>query len=179
MVEEFKVIKDFENYSVSNFGNVRNDKTGRILKTRINNKGYKQVDLWNNGEKKTMKIHRLIAETFISNPDNKTCVDHKDNDRLNNNIENLRWSTFQENSQNTKLSIKNSSGIKGISFDKKMNKWSAYIQIDGKKKHLGYFENIEDAKNARQKFANKIFGEYTNACEKIIIINHVENFNLN
>jgi len=69
-------------------------------------------------------LHRLISEAFIPNPDNKLCIDHIDNNTLNNNsINNLRWVTTKENAQNAKLSAKNTSGFKGVSFHKKLNKW--------------------------------------------------------
>lgn len=178
MVEDFKVIKDFENYSVSNLGNVRNDKTGLNLKQATNEKGYKFVGLSKNGKTTHKRIHRLIAEAFIPNPEKKSLIDHIDNNPCNNNIDNLRWSTHRENSQNAKKSTKNCSGFKGVSWIKAKNKWRAYLMIDGKLKHLGYFDNIEDAKKVRQEFANKFFGEYTNSCEKIININ-IANVNIN
>ena len=52
-----------------------------------------------------------MQKHLLENPDNKLCVDHMDTNRLNNNIDNLRWSTSQENNRNTKLSSKNTSGI--------------------------------------------------------------------
>lgn len=170
MEEEFKNIKGFENYSISNFGNVRNDKTGRILKPGISS-GYYNVVLCDDGKQLTKRIHKLVADAFIPNPKNKNCIDHIDNNRLNNNINNLRYATSQENNMNKKLSCKNTSGFKGISFNKQRNKWEAYIKIDGKSKNLGYFEKIEDAVNARVKEATKFFGEYKNSCEKEITIN--------
>jgi hypothetical protein len=75
MEEEFRVIKDYENYSVSNFGNVINNKTGRILKPGIDGGGYYHVILHKDGIRKTCKIHRLLANTFIPNTDNKKCID--------------------------------------------------------------------------------------------------------
>ncbi len=169
MMEEYKIITDYDNYSVSNFGNVRNNKTDRILKQSIDTHGYYKVSLCKDKKNKTCKVHRLVAEAFIQNPDNKRNVDHIDNNRLNNHVENLRWATIKENSQNAKLSSKNTSGFKGISWYEKINKWHARIMIDGKTKHLGYFDNIEDAKIARQDFANRIFGEFTNTCEKTLL----------
>jgi len=165
MTEEYKPIEDFENYEISNLGSVRNKKTGRILKYFINKDGYYKVMLWKNNKGFNKKIHQLIAQAFIENPENKQCIDHIDNNRLNNNINNLRWATNQENSQNRQLSSNNTSGVKGVSFHKKANKWQAHIKIDGIKIHLGYFDNIEDAKQARVIKAQQAFGVYINSCE--------------
>lgn len=78
-------------------GEVKNNITGNILKPFINkNSGYKIIDLWSNNKCKKVAIHRLIAEAFIENPFNKPTVDHKDGNRLNNSIENLRWATYSE-----------------------------------------------------------------------------------
>ena len=111
------------------------------------------------------KIHKLVAELFIDNPENKRCVDHIDNDRLNNNINNLRWVTYQENNRNRQLNANSTSGVKGVCFDKKANKWKAHITIDGIQIHLGIYDNIEDAKAARVARANAAFGIYINSCE--------------
>ena len=171
MEEEYKIIKGFENYEVSNFGRIRNYKTGRILKPKINKQGYYQVSLSSDGIPYTKYVHHLVGTMFIPNPENKKIIGHIDNNRLNNNIENLRMVSHQENCMTRKLSSKNTSNYKGVSFSKEKNKWMAFIQINGKNKHLGYFENIDDAINARVKKAKEIFGEYINSCEKEININ--------
>ena len=162
MNEEFRNIEDFDNYEISNLGNVRNKKTNKILKQSICD-GYYKINLSKNGTIKNKKIHKLVANAFIENPENKSCVDHIDNNRLNNNISNLRYATNKENQQNSKLSSKNTSGIKGVTYEN--NKWRARINIDGIKIHLGYFENIEDAKQARLIKAQQVFGVYMNSCE--------------
>ena len=178
MQEEYKIIKDFENYEVSNFGNVKNLKTGRILKPGIEGHGYHFVILYKDGKQFIKKIHKLVANAFLPNPLNKSCVDHVDNDRLNNNINNLRYATYQENNRNRKISKNNKCGSKGVSFHKKTNKWRADICIDGKNKYLGLFEKLEDAVNSRVRKAEELFGEYINKCEKIININ-IENLYIN
>lgn len=179
MQEEYRIIKDYPNYSVSNFGHVKNDKTGKILKQVNDGNGYYIVSLCKENKRTNCRIHKLVANAFLPNFENKKCIDHIDNNPSNNNIDNLRWATNSENSQNTKISSKNTSGIKGVDWYKKLNKWRAQITIDGKTKHLGYYETLEEAKKARQEYANKIFGEYTNTCEKIINININGNINGN
>ena len=112
-----------------------------------------------------LKVHKLVANAFIDNTKNKTIVDHKNNNKLDNNINNLRWCTSQENNRNRSISNRNTSNIKGVFFDKKYNKWRAQITIDGTNVHLGCFDNIEDAKKARATRAKKVFGIFINACE--------------
>jgi hypothetical protein len=171
MSEEFKIIKDFENYEISNLGNIRNIKTNKILKNSINSNGYKITSMFKNNKFKKHYIHRLIALTFIPNPDKKKCVDHINNNRLDNDINNLRWVTLSENSHNAKLSTLNTSGVKGVYWNKENNKWHAQIRLNCKKYHIGYYEEKEEAIKARREKAKELFGEYMNECEKEITIN--------
>ena len=113
----------------------------------------------------------MVADAFLPNPLNKKCVDHVNNDKLNNNVENLRFASTRENGMNRQIGKNNTSGYKGITFHKNKNKWMAQIKINGKNKNLGYFEKIEDAVNTRVNKAKQIFGEYINECEKTININ--------
>ena len=166
-VEVFRSIDGYENYTVSTFGKVKNTKTGKILKSRLNRGGYLIIDLYEDRVKKTHKIHRLVANAFIDNQDEKECVDHKNNDKTNNNISNLRFATPKENGQNRILSSNNTSNVKGVSFDKRRKKWRAHIKIDGISIHIGYYDDLDDAKIARINRANQAFGIYTNACEKL------------
>ena len=166
-MEEFRIIKNFENYSVSNFGNVKNNKTNKILKQYNHTKGYKKIEIL--GIKKF--IHRLVAEAFIPNPENKPYIDHINNIRDDNRIENLRWVSINENNQNKSMSINNTSGFKGVTFDKVKNKWRAEIGHNGKMINIGRYDTKEEANNARVQKAKELFGEYTNKCEKEININ--------
>ncbi len=166
-VEVFRSIEGYKNYAISSFGKVKNVITGKILKARNGKYGYLRVNLYEYRVMKTHQVHRLVANAFIDNPDDKLCVDHKNNDRTNNHISNLRYATANENQHNRKLSSNNTSGIKGVYFDKRVKKWCARIKIDGIRIHIGYFDNLEDAKIARINRANEAFGIYTNACEKL------------
>jgi hypothetical protein len=163
--EQWKSVDGYDNYEVSNRSRVKNIDTGKILKRSIRNKYY-GANLYNNDKMKTFKVHRLVAIAFVANPHDKPCVDHINNDKLDNNVTNLRWATFKENNQNKPKQSNNTSGVKGICWDKRSNKWRAHIQIDGIKVHLGYFDNLDNAKEARVEKANKAFGNYTNSSEK-------------
>lgn len=94
----WKKIKRNNNYSINEKGEIRNDRTGKI-KTPFLNKsnGYYTADLWKDNKSQKVTIHRLLAEAFIANPENKPCVDHKDGNRQNNKLSNLRWATFSDN----------------------------------------------------------------------------------
>ena len=115
MEEEYKKIDGYENYEVSNLGNVRNSKTNRILKPAQNNRGYYHVDLSKDGTTKTFRIHRLVGFAFIPNPENLREIDHIDRIRTNNSITNLRWVSISNNNRNkpkkTKCIIKIYGGI--------------------------------------------------------------------
>lgn len=87
-------IKGYEGiYEVSDKGRVRSLKYGkeRILKQRRDKDGYIQVDLYKNCDQKTCKVHRLVAQAFIPNPDNLPQVNHKDENKTNNSVQNLEW----------------------------------------------------------------------------------------
>ena len=79
--EIWKGIRDFPNYEVSNLGRIRNKKFDRILKPLEVGWGYVVVELWNNGQSQSKKIHRLVAEAFIPNPNNKPQVNHIDGNK--------------------------------------------------------------------------------------------------
>ncbi len=99
-MEIFKDIKGYEGYyQISNFGNVKSFKWGkiRILKFANNNKGYLVVTLCKNGIKNQILAHRLVIEHFIKNPLNKPFTNHKDCDKKNNHYTNLEWVTNSEN----------------------------------------------------------------------------------
>ena len=97
-------IKGYENlYEINKFGDVKSlhkKNKGLILKPRKDHNGYLLVNLTKNKKKTTYKIHRLVAETFIPNSENKPCVDHINTIRDDNRVENLKWVTHKENNNN-------------------------------------------------------------------------------
>lgn len=102
-MEIFKDIQGYPNYQISNQGRVWNSKTQRYIKASKKDNGYYALNLIAaNGKRKKEYLHRLIALAFIDNPNNLPQVDHKDRNRENNSIENLRWVSASTNQRNTK-----------------------------------------------------------------------------
>ena len=94
----WKEIIDFEGlYEINEYGEIRNIITNEIRSPYISNKGYKCIDLYKNGVRYKMLIHRLVAIHFVPNPNNYPIVLHKDNDKLNTHYSNLQWGTYSEN----------------------------------------------------------------------------------
>ena len=96
-MEIWKKIETFNHHECSTYGNVRNIKTGKILKGSKSSRGYTQFCISEFGKRHLVFGHRLVAETFIENKDNKPFVNHVDGNKMNNHIENLEWCTPAEN----------------------------------------------------------------------------------
>lgn len=96
----WKEIPDYEGlYEINEYGDVRSMKTGKLKIQGIFKNGYKYVQLWKNNKQYNHTIHRLVAITFIPNPLNLPIVMHKDNNKLNCFVDNLKWGTYAENTQ--------------------------------------------------------------------------------
>lgn len=114
MREEWKNVKYYENkYQVSTFGRVRNKVTRRILTHGLNRNGYHRVNLYDESGMKSKFVHRLVAQAFKPNPENKPQVNHIDEDKANNNVNNLEWMTAKENN-NYGTRIERVSKIQGV-----------------------------------------------------------------
>ena len=114
--EVYRVIKDYPRYMVSSFGNVKNIKTGRILRPGPSTGGYLFVGLHVDGKKQiSKKIHKLVSDAFLLNLQNKRCVDHIDHNRQNNRLSNLRLASHHENSCNKSKQLNNKTGYIGVS----------------------------------------------------------------
>lgn len=116
--EMFFPINGYDNYSISNYGNVKNTKNGRILKPGLGTHGYYFVNLCKFGTNKNFLIHRLVASAFIPNLESKKIVDHKDGNPQNNKLENLHFASLIQNQMNRKISLNNTSGTKGVCWKK-------------------------------------------------------------
>ena len=97
MIEELKDIKDYEGeYAITRDGRVWSYKSNKFLKHGLV-KGYHRVCLCKEGKCKNFRVHRLVAQTFIPNPEGLPEVNHKDEDKSNNNVNNLEWCSYEYN----------------------------------------------------------------------------------
>ena len=198
-VEVWKDVVGFEDYyEVSNTGKVRRKKgktvykDGRIarfsqtvLKPSVFKKGYLMVFLSVKSKKKAKSVHRIVAEAFIPNPENKETVNHIDCDKTNNHVSNLEWMTNRENTihgtenglfmkaattRRKKKQIKKNgdwtSQYVGVSYDNKKGKWLAQITHNWKHIYIGYYNEEEDASEAYQKKLKELEDEIIQLPEK-------------
>ena len=141
-METFKDIKGYEGiYQINRLGEVRRIlKNGfNVLNGKIDYHGYRRVKLSVNGKYKDFKVHQLMAITFLNHTPNgmKSVVDHIDNNKLNNRLDNLQIVTTRENNSKEK---NGTSKYTGVSWYKSTKKWKAQIGVNGKKISLGYFK---------------------------------------
>ena len=133
-VETFVKIEGFEKYEVSNLGKVRNIKSGIMLKPWITKDGYLKHNLYGYDKQKYLLLHRIVATAFIDNPEEKPCVNHIDENKLNNDLSNLEWCTVRENI------------IHGTRTKRVAEKLSQkVIQLDLNDNVLNEFESIKQA----------------------------------
>lgn len=127
----WKDILGFEGYyQINENGEVLNVKTGKLRSLRVKKNGYIDVDLYKNGEVQWKRVHVLVAEAFIPNPENYPIVMHKDNNKANNHVSNLKWGTI---SQNTKDAYDD-----GLFIHNKLLKYRVYNEDTGfSKEYVG------------------------------------------
>lgn len=148
MIEEWKAIPGYEGlYEVSNKGNVRNVRRNTLLRLSKNNDGYIQVHLYKNGIRNKFQVHRLVAQAFLPNIDNLPQVNHKDENKTNNNVTNLEWCTAK---YNTNFGTRN---IRRRETAIKNGSWSGLSKEEYHKKY--YEENKEKILEQHREYYEK------------------------
>ena len=123
-VEQWKDIVGFEGYEISSWGRVYSHKSQRFLVQVINSWGYAEVRLYDlRGRQHSKRVNRLVAEAFIQNPDGHPIVNHIDECKTNNHVENLEWCTQKHNMNagTVKKRISDTESIPVIQYDMDMN----------------------------------------------------------
>ena len=118
-----------------------------------NNRGY----IVSNTRGKAIKLHRLMLNCYNS----KITIDHINHNKLDNRRCNLRFVSRSQNGMNSKIHSNNTSGVSGVNWDKKLNKWIVRITVDYKRIYLGSFDSFEKAKERRLNAEEKYYGEYS------------------
>lgn len=152
--EVWKDIKGYEGfYQISNLGNVKSLKrkvySGRkrtrwqyekiLSNNKTNGKGYKIVSLNKDSKSKNKYIHRLVAETFLENPNNYKYINHKDENKSNNNVDNLEFCTAQYNSTYNNLHIRNGLKNRNNKYSKKV------LQLNDNDEIINTYPSISEA----------------------------------
>lgn len=140
-------VKGYEaRYLVDENGNVYSFASQRELTQRYNADGYKTVSLYSDGKIKQRGVHRIVAEAFIENPNNYPIINHKDEDKANNNVNNLEWCTYRYNICYKDANKRRSETMKGRPalnrkgvYARKVgdSEWTYYSSIDSAKKATG------------------------------------------
>lgn len=127
----------------------------RTLKWRVQPSGnthYAIANVHNAGRRTTVRMHRMLLSGGM--------VDHVNRNGLDNRRENLRVCTPQQNQGNSCKQSDNTSGFKGVCWDKNKSKWRAQIYLAGKKMHVGYYETTQEAAAAYDAKARELFGDF-------------------
>ena len=149
-MDEFVPIPDCDGYFINKNGEILSkikNKAGKILKTQKEKTGYIKIILRLDKKPKTLRVHRLLALTFIDNPNNYNIVDHINRNREDNRLDNLRWVDCYQNNHNRSMHKDNKCGHKNIVSDTKKNGKTYYlcrIQHKGKSISKG-FTTLEEA----------------------------------
>jgi len=155
--EVWRPVKEFPTlYKVSNTGKVASYR--KELAQHIINSGYVKTSFKIAGKNNQRLVHRIVAEAFIDNPDNKREVNHKDGNRLNNHASNLEWMTSSENKQHARkelgsvynvptlgLKLSKASKYYNVGYDKSRKKWKSCVRVDNVNYHQKRFDTEEEA----------------------------------
>lgn len=155
---EWEDIKGYEGlYQVSTMGLVRGIKSGKTLSPDETKDGYERITLYKDSKPKHFLVHRLVAETFIPNPDNLSEVNHKDENKQNNSQDNLEWISAKDNcnygTRNRKIALSKNKPILQLSLGKFIREWESAAEVA---RVLGYAQgNICSCCNGNRNTAHK------------------------
>lgn len=148
-------------YEVSSMGRVRSYIGGhcKILKCTTNDKGYRVIQI----SRRTHKVSKLVLETFVGVRPPGLEAEHENRKQYDDRLSNLSWKTHLENMQNRgRFKGSSSGGIPGVSLymnnarPNQSGKWRAFIKIEGKLKHIGYFKLKKEAARARKNYEKNL-----------------------
>ena len=161
--EIWKDIKGFENkYQISNLGNLRNSNTNNTLKFRKSSRGYLTITIRKKSKVYCYLVHRLVAETFLPNPNNYPQVNHIDGNKSNNIVDNLEWCTASNNQKHAYrigLHVNDTQKMKRMNEKSKLKIKKKVIQYDLNGNIINEFESLKDAE-----FQTKIKYQYISNC---------------
>ena len=161
---DFVQIPGWDDYFINRDGDILSKKFGKekILKPTINTHGYYQIRLLKKEKTKIYRVHRLVALTFIPNPNNYEMIDHIDRNKKNNCVDNLRWCNHQINNANKSKPKTNTSGLKNISFHKSSQTYKVQIFRNGKNITIKHFDTIQEAVLHRNALLDELGERYDN-----------------
>lgn len=169
-MNEIKALKDILDYepdtgffrwkpreSTTREGKIFNTRFAGAVAGTINGHGYVQINI----SGRLHKAHRL-AWLFVHG-DCPALIDHINRDRTDNRICNLRQATKAQNAANSGATSRSKTGVKGVSWSDKENKWIAYIRVDGRSKRIGAFTEISAAASAYRNYSILLHGDFARA----------------
>jgi len=152
--EVFLAYPSNPDYLVSSAGRIKSIKYNKELLLALNNDGkYLYVTMSIDGKRVNKKVHRMVAETWLTNDDQTLQVNHIDGNKLNNDSSNLEWVTARENRCHAVSNNKTSQFV-GVAWRKDRNKWAATIYYNKRTQFLGYHDAEEEARQAYLTFLN-------------------------